>query len=324
MCRFFYDEKGREFEVDEGTKTPLWTGKIVTGKTPWTQLKGDEAPKGRILMKLEGYKILSDRSLPCKPGVIIDLFAEQEAQARIELRQKQQEAKEAKEAKKEREKKKREAKQQELQKEKEEPTNPMLQVGFVVGTASVELISYAAGQCSIHTTNHAHPIKESDESRRLVTEVVDAIDRVDEKKTGFMGGVLLAGNRRIFATSGKQENANLLTQTKLDWKYDTASDVILTFGQAALSVSVGSTALPQPVLNAMTPTGAGQRPAIKCAAPKLLEYARRRGLLNQTVFMSEMWYGSQIESPSWRHRKPAPSCAGCEILLPALLCGYNH
>jgi hypothetical protein len=191
---------------------------------------------------------------------------------------------------------------------------------WVVNVPTAPFITYGVGACGLcgGASHGTGGIPESNESRLLITEIVVALDKENQKERGFMVGVLFANGKRLFATSGN--NADLLSTTALKWGFHGPTDCIITWPIANLTVSRGGAALTPDVCDAKTETGIGDgRLARLCAGPKLIEYARRKNWLVGNLFMSEMWYGKQ-ETATWHHKKPAPSCPGCQILLPALLC----
>ncbi|MCA9707363.1 MAG: hypothetical protein KDK70_16030, partial [Myxococcales bacterium] len=63
----------------------------------------------------------------------------------------------------------------------------------------------------------------------------------------------------------------------------------------------------------------GSSRAGNCAAPKMLEQARRQGLT--PLAMTEAWHGPPPPSGApYSHGEHAESCDTCKKLLPAMLC----
>lgn len=70
-------------------------------------------------------------------------------------------------------------------------------------------------------------------------------------------------------------------------------------------------------LNVLPPAGAGE-----CAAPKLFQYAFKKGL--KPIALAEFWYGQSPKSEVRKHGQFYPSCKGkCEPILTHMLEGLN-
>ncbi|HYO65581.1 MAG TPA: DUF4150 domain-containing protein [Archangium sp.] len=68
---------------------------------------------------------------------------------------------------------------------------------------------------------------------------------------------------------------------------------------------------------------AGGRPALICAAPKLLQRALRDG--ERPYYMTEIFFDPYLKTTSqYKHNETAASCKTCEIQVPLMLCTVDN